>query len=174
MSRCLALAQSCLLSSCRCPVCTLFISYRRADSADVAGRIYDRLVGHYGAEQVFKDVDCIPLGVDLRAYLMAEVGRCRAMLVLIGRDWFGTRRLDDEHDFVRLEIEAALARDVPVVPVLVQGASMPAVDQFPPSLSRLTFLNGIAVRPDPDFHHDVDRLIHRLEPLVHREGEWMI
>lgn len=155
-------------------MCTLFISYRRADSADVAGRIYDRLVGHYGAAQVFKDVDCIPLGVDLRAYLMEEIGRCRAVLVLIGRDWLGTHRLDDEHDFVRLEIEAALTHEVYVIPVLVQGASMPAGSELPPSLSRLTYLNGIAVRPDPDFHHDMDRLIHRLEPLVRREGEWII
>lgn len=166
-----------------CSMSTLFMSYRREDSADAAGRIYDRLVSHFGAADIFKDVDCIPLGVDLRTYLAGEVGRCRALLAVIGRGWLdavdrsGKRRLDDERDLVRIEIEAALARDIPVVPVLVQGASIPAEEQLPPRMSALAYLNGIAIRADPDFHHDMDRLIHRLEPLlsVKREvGEWMI
>ena len=86
----------------------VFISYRRADSAAEAGRLYDRLVPKYGAENVFKDVDSIPLGVDFRKTLGESVGRCQVLLAVIGRHWLsianpsGGRRLDDSRDFVRL------------------------------------------------------------------------
>jgi formylglycine-generating enzyme required for sulfatase activity len=150
----------------------VFVSYRRDDSADVAGRIYDRLVQRYGHSNIVRDVDSIPLGVDLREFLGEAVGRCRVLLAVIGRDWLqiagpsGGRRLDDPRDFVRLEIEAALQRRIPVIPVLVSGAVMPAEDQLPPPLQALAFRNGIAVRRDPDFHHDMDRLLKSLDRLL--------
>jgi len=146
----------------------VFISYRRDDSADVAGRIDDRLVETYGRANVFKDVDSIPLGIDFREFLGDTVGRCQILLAVIGPQWLhilgptGGRRLDDPRDFVRLEIEAALRRDIPVIPVLVGGATMPGDAQLPPSLQALAFRNGIAVRRDPDFHHDMDRLLKSL------------
>jgi formylglycine-generating enzyme required for sulfatase activity len=142
----------------------VFISYRRDDSADVAGRIYDRLIARFGTGNVFKDVDSIPLGIDFRQHLTRAV---------IGRDWLritneaGQRRLDDPRDFVRIEIEAALQRDIPVIPLLVQRASMPAEEELPESLRGLAYRNGIAVRADPDFHRDMDRLIGQMERLFH-------
>lgn len=147
---------------------SIFISYRRQDSADATGRIYDRLVQRFDRKQVFKDVDSIPLGVDFRTHLDNVVGRCRMLLVVIGPSWLAStgpngRRLDDDDDFVRIEIEAALARDIPVIPVLVGGASLPAKGELPPSLGPLTYRNGILVRPDPDFHRDMDRLIAGLD-----------
>jgi formylglycine-generating enzyme required for sulfatase activity len=150
----------------------VFISYRRDDSADVAGRIYDRLVHRYGPDNVFKDVDNIPLGIDFRRFLGEAVGRCRVLLAIIGRQWLhvagpaGGRRLDDPGDFVRLEIEAALRRDIPVIPVLVSGAAMPGQEHLPAPLQELAFRNGILVRPDPDFHRDVDRLLKGLDQLL--------
>lgn len=146
----------------------IFISYRRQDSADVTGRIYDRLVQRFGREQVFKDVDSIPLGVDFRAHLGNVVGRCNFLLVVIGPQWLSVsgengRRLEDKNDFVRVEVESALARDIPVIPIMVSGASLPADSELPPSLGAITFRNGIRVRPDPDFHRDMDRLIAGLE-----------
>ena len=111
---------------CGNPAMRVFISYRRDDSADVAGRIDDRLAAHFGRENVFKDVDSIPPGVDFRKHLHAAVSGCDLALVVIGRDWLdardeeGNRRLDDEADFVRIEIEAALGRGIPVVPALVR------------------------------------------------------
>jgi hypothetical protein len=146
----------------------IFISYRRQDSADVTGRIYDRLVQRFGREQVFKDVDSIPLGVDFRAHLGNVVGRCNFLLVVIGPQWLSVsgengRRLEDKNDFVRVEVESALARDIPVIPILVGGASLPADSELPPSLGAIPFRNGIRVRPDPDFHRDMDRLIAGLE-----------
>ncbi len=144
---------------------TVFLSYRREDSADVAGRIYDRLTQAFGQDQVFKDVDSIPLGVDFRQHLQQVVGRCDVLLSIMGNHWFGApsegaaRRLDDPKDFVRIELEGALQRDIPVIPVLVGGASVPQESELPSTLSALAYRNGIAVRADPDFHRDMDRLI---------------
>lgn len=149
-----------------------FISYRRSDSADIVGRIYDRLAEDFGEEPIFKDVDDIPLGVDFKEYLDQKVSECTVLLAVIGDRWVnanddsGKKRLDDPNDFVRIEIEAALARDIPVIPLLVRGASMPAAADLPPSLQKLVYKNGIPIRPDPDFHHDMDRLISALESLV--------
>src|SRR5258708_5794808 len=117
----------------------VFISYRREDSADVSGRIYDRLCRPYGAENMFKDVDTIPLGVDFRKLITDSVSRCEVLLAVIGKQWLtvtspaGKRRLDDPGDFVRMEIEAALQRDIPIIPVLVQGTAMPGADILPPT-----------------------------------------
>lgn len=152
---------------------SIFISYRRQDSADVTGRIYDRLLQRFDRKQVFKDVDSIPLGVDFRAHLGDVVGRCNLLLAIIGPQWLSVvgpngRRLDDVGDFVRIEIEAALARNIPVIPLLVGGAELPSERELPPSLAAITFRNGIAVRPDPDFHRDMDRLIAGLE--LHQRG----
>lgn len=151
----------------------IFLSYRRDDSADATGRIYDRLVQRFGKEQIFKDVDSIPLGVDFRDHLGEVVGRCNLVLVVIGDRWIdagtaGARRLDDAADFVRIEIEAALERKIPVVPVLVRGATIPADSALPPSLRALAYRNGMSVRPDPDFHRDMDRLIAGLESHLAR------
>jgi hypothetical protein len=154
---------------------TVFISYRRQDSADVTGRIYDRLVQRFAREQIFKDVDSIPLGVDFRSHLEGVVGRCTLLLAVIGPGWLVAagakgRRLDDTSDFVRIEIEAALARDIPVIPILVGGATLPDANELPPALAALTFRNGISVRPDPDFHRDMDRLIAGLESHQRASG----
>jgi hypothetical protein len=156
---------------------SIFISYRRGSSNDVTGRMYDRLVRQFGKERVFKDVDSIPLGVDFRKHLTDSVGKCQLLLAVIGTDWRGGEpgknpRLDEPHDFVRIEIESALQRGIPVIPVLVQGAPVPQEEELPPSLQALAFHQTISVRPDPDFHSDVERLIkgieHHLSAEAHR------
>jgi hypothetical protein len=153
----------------------IFVSYRRQDSADVTGRIYDRLVRHFDKAQVFKDVDSIPLGVDFREHLGNVVGQCDVLLAVVGDSWLaadstGRRRVDDTKDFVRIEIEAALQRKIPVIPLLVRGASVPSENDLPASLAQLSYRNGIAVRPDPDFHRDMDRLIAGLEGHLSRRA----
>jgi hypothetical protein len=150
----------------------VFISYRREDSIGVAGRIRDRLVDEFGADNVFFDIDTIPLGVDFREHIDLMVAECDVVLVVIGRRWIdvvderGARRLDQAGDFVRLEVEAALGREIPVVPLLVDGASMPDPTELPKSLSDLAYRNGTVIRYDPDFHPDVDRLLRRLAPVA--------
>jgi TIR domain len=151
------------------PARTIFISYRRDDSADITGRIYDRLVEHFGKESIFKDVDSIPFGVDFRVTLRGIVEQCDSVLVIIGDHWLhtvdaaGKRRIDDPGDFVRIEIEAALKRSIPVIPLLVKGAMMPREEDLPADLKDFAYRNGAQVRHDPDFHPDMDRLIISLE-----------
>lgn len=155
----------------------ILISYRREDSADVTGRIYDRLVQQFGREAVFKDVDSIPLGVDFRTYLDQQVAKCDTFLAVIGRNWMkakgrkGKSRLDEPGDFVQIEVESALKRHIPIIPVLVGGASIPPADRLPDSIQDLSYRNGIAVRPDSDFHRDMDRLIESLKQHVRGFGE---
>jgi hypothetical protein len=153
----------------------IFVSYRRSDSADIAGRIYDRLTGKFGRIPIFKDVDSIPLGLDFKEYLDAKVSECNILLAIIGDRWLdaidetGERRLDDPADFVRIEIESALNRGIPVIPLLVRGAQMPREAKLPDGLKKLAYRNGIPIRHDPDFHRDMDRLIAALEKYVRKE-----
>lgn len=146
----------------------VFISYRRDDSRWVAGRIYDALAARYDAANVFKDVYTIPLGVDFRDYLGTQVAQCDVMLVVIGAQWLsvtddaGQRRLDNPADFTRVEIEQALQRAIPVIPVLVDGTRMPRADELPESLAPLAFRNATAVR-DADFPADMGRLFASVE-----------
>ena len=150
----------------------IFISYRRNDSPDATGRIYDRLVSEFGKAQVFKDVDSIPLGQDFRGHLNGIVGDCGIVLAIIGPRWTdarnndGQRRLEDPDDFVRIELEAALARDIPVVPVLVGHARIPVASELPGSLAPMAFRQSIEVRPDPDFHNDATRLVTALRRIL--------
>jgi hypothetical protein len=160
------------------PVATqkIFLSYRREDSADVAGRIYDRLTQAFKKAEVYKDVDSIPLGVDFRKHLQGTVESCDVLLVVVGDRWLtastvsGARRLDDPKDFVRIELEVALRRDIPVIPLLVRGAVVPQETELPPDLASLAYRNGTSIRPDPDFHRDMDRLIQSLQTLMAGEA----
>ena len=148
----------------------IFISYRRSDSADVMGRIVDRLELDFGEEKIFKDVDDIEAGVDFRQSIANAVQACDVVLAIIGDKWLevrdgesGQRRIDKPNDFVRVELETALKRDIRVIPVLVRGTVMPSADQLPESLKALAFRNAIKVRPDPDFSTDIDRLSAALQ-----------
>jgi formylglycine-generating enzyme required for sulfatase activity len=150
----------------------IFISYRREDSADVTGRIYDYLtppIGTFQPSEVFKDVDSIPLGVNFKKHLESMVEKCAMQLVVIGPQWLtvtdknGKRRLDDPTDFVRIEVESALVRGIPVIPLLVMGAAMPTENDLPATLGNLSFQNGMPIRRDPDFRHDMNRLVKALE-----------
>jgi len=144
---------------------TVFISYRRDDSGDVTGRIRDRVAAAVGDDRVFMDIDSIPLGFDFRKHIAESVGRCDAVLAIVGPRWLdaltddGTRRIDQQGDFVRLELEAALERDIPVIPVLVLGAQPLTPSDVPDSLRELAFRQATSVRRDPDFHPDMDRLL---------------
>lgn len=147
----------------------IFISYRRQDNPDITGRIYDRLTNHYTKERVFFDVDSVPIGVDFRHYIDEKVGQCEVLITIIGNSWLdckdteGNRRIDNPTDFVRLEIESALKRGIPVIPLLIHGAGMPKESDLPGALKDLTYRNALTIRTDPDFHKDVDRLIAGLE-----------
>ena len=149
----------------------IFISYRRDETAYPAGWLYERLADHYGRSRIFKDVDSIQLGDDFVEVITSAVGSCDVLLALIGDQWLtitdehGKRRLDDPDDFVRLEIEAALARDVRVVPILVEGATMPDADQLPPGLAMLARRQALDLSPSR-FDFDLGRLLKVLDRTV--------
>jgi TIR domain len=146
----------------------IFISYRREETAYPAGWLYDRLADHYGGEQVFKDVDSIRLGDDFVEVIASAVGYCDVLLVLIGEEWLtitdahGRRRLDDPRDFVRLEIEAALTREIRVIPILVDDARLPRADELPDSLAKLVRRQALELSP-ARFDYDLSRLLKVLD-----------
>jgi len=158
----------------------IFIGYRRDDTADAVGRIYDRLCASFGKDHVFKDVDKTPIGTDFGAHILGILPRCRVFLAIIGKGWLdvrtpeGARRIDDPRDWVRLELETALKTPgLQVVPVLVNDAVIPSEKDLPDSLRALSGLNAARVRRDPDFHVDMERLINainRSAPTLQKEG----
>src|SRR5215469_14497009 len=149
----------------------IFVSYRRNESSHLAGRLYDRLAERFGESRVFIDVDAIEPGVDFAEEISRAIARCKALLVIIGPGWMtatdehGRRRLEDPDDIVRLEVESALARDVRVIPILVEGAVMPAQQDLPDSLSRLGRRNALTIRHE-SFRSDAGRLITALEGVL--------
>lgn len=148
----------------------VFINYRREDTAGHAGRLFDRLSSRLPG-RVFMDVDTIEPGVDFAEVIGQAVGKCEVLLVMIGREWLrvkdaaGSRRLNDPEDFVRLEVAAALQRNIRVIPVLVEGAAMPRPDDLPPDLARLARRNAIELS-DARWAFDVDRLIQTIEGVL--------
>ncbi|MGF7236935.1 MAG: toll/interleukin-1 receptor domain-containing protein [Frankia sp.] len=146
----------------------IFMSYRRQDAAYPAGWLFDRLSDHFGHGQIFKDIDSIELGDDFVEAITLAVGSCDVLLALIGDEWLtvtdehGRRRLDDPDDFVRVEIEAALARQVLVIPVLVGAARMPSATDLPPSLAPLSRRQALELSPNR-FDADTSRLLRVLD-----------
>jgi TIR domain-containing protein len=146
----------------------VFISYRRADSAGYSGRVMDRLDRELGRDLVFMDVDAIPLGTNFSKVLHEEVAKCSVLLAVIGPNWsdardeHGNRRLDNPNDFVRIEIAAALQRNIPVIPILLEGARIPKADELPEDLKELALRNGMEVR-HASFQDDMNRLIRGLK-----------
>lgn len=153
---------------------SIFLSYRRDDTAGHAGRLRDSLAERFGPARVFMDLESIGVGADFVETIKDAVGSSRAVIVLIGRRWLsaadkkGNRRLDDPQDFVRLEVETALGRGVRVIPVLVQGAEMPTEDALPGPLAKLARRNAIEVS-DSRWSFDVDRLADAVEEALAQE-----
>src|SRR5215475_1217553 len=148
----------------------IVVSYRRSDSQAMAGRIYDRLSAHYGDESVFMDIDKIPVGTDFRQYVRNELRQADVLLAIIGPHWLesrddGRKRISERADPVRIEIETALEGGIPVVPVLVDGASMPGEDQLPDTLKDFAFINAAIVDIGRDFRQHMDRLIRAIDGI---------
>lgn len=149
---------------------SIFISYRRVDSRSVTRKIYDRLAQHFGHGTVFRDLDSIPAGVTFKKYIEGELRQCRILVAVIGVAWLevtdrnGQRRLDDPQDWVRLEIEWALARQIPVIPLLIDNAKMPRGDELPGLLKALSTRHAARVKHSFWLNpRDVVRLIQDIE-----------
>jgi hypothetical protein len=146
----------------------IFISYRRKDSRYQARTIYKAFEQVVPRENIFMDIESIPLGADFRKTLKSWVDQCNVLLALIGPGWLdsvdpetGEQRLKNPADFVRIEISQALARDIKVVPVLLDGAPMPEADALPEELKELVYRHAEFVKYE-HFDDDVARLIRKL------------
>lgn len=141
----------------------VFISYRRDDCPGHAGRLYDALAQRFGARQLFMDIDSIEPGEDFVAVIEKSVGSCNVLIAMIGKKWMtgadqAARRLDNPEDFVRIEIAAALGRNIRVIPVLVQGASMPLTQDLPEPLKKLARRNALEIS-DVHWRSGVEALV---------------
>jgi hypothetical protein len=149
----------------------VFVSYRRRETSGTAGRLADQLANHFGTSRVFIDVDTIEPGVDFTEAIALAVEACEVLLAVIGPQWLtatdeqGRRRLDDPDDIVRIEIEAALARNVRVIPILVENAVMPRRQDLPENLATLARRNAFTIRHE-SFRYDAERLITSVEGVL--------
>ena len=142
------------------------------------GRIFDRLVAEFGRDRIFKDVNSIPAGVkDFVEEIQQQLQSAKVMLAVVGSSWLsardptGRRRLDDKDDFVRIELKWALEKkEVSVVPVLLDDASMPNAASLPNVLKRFSKCQAVRVRADPDFERDVQSLLVEIRACLTRSG----
>jgi hypothetical protein len=153
----------------------IFISYRRQDSPGFAGRIADHLDRYFGEASVFRDVEAIEYGTDFVIAIDRAVTSCALLVVVIGNAWMtvkdaqGRRRLENEDDFVRLEVATALKRGIRVIPVLVQGASPPKAEELPADLQAIARRQAIEIS-DERFGDDMERLIRAVESGLEKAG----
>jgi hypothetical protein len=157
----------------------IFINYRRDDAPGVAGRLFDYLAGRFSKEDLFMDVDAMKPGIDFAKQLDSQVSQCRVLLAVIGPHWLdavdktGARRLDNEKDYVRLELASALKRDIAVIPVLVDGATMPPEEKLSEDLKPLAYRHAIELRHSR-FSADADAIVQALEAAVPRKRNLML
>src|SRR3954466_2799879 len=131
-------------------VAEVFISYRRQEANWLGARLHERLVAHFGEARVFLDIDWIKPGVDFMQVITEAITRSRVLLVIIGPQWLaaeadGCRRGDRPDDPVRVELDTAFRRGLRVIPLLLDGASMPPAGDLPDALAGLARLNALPV-----------------------------
>jgi len=135
----------------------------------MAGRICDHLVDRFGRENILRDVDSIPFGVDVRKFIAEKIAQSDLLLAIVGPNWLdlknskGLPRLEDPDDFVRFEIESALHYQLPIIPVLIDEMSMPTEDTLPAELKGFASHKPIVIRHDPFFHEDIGELIGEIK-----------
>lgn len=146
----------------------IFISYRRTDAAAIAGRIYDRLCGSFPSAGIFLDVEKISIGSDFASHINKHLAESDVALVVIGLNWLGdssavyANRLHVPDDFVRIELEVAIKMNVPLIPILVDGARMPRVEELPEHLKILTQRQALEI-DHKRFRQDIQLLIDVLK-----------
>jgi hypothetical protein len=149
----------------------IVVSYRRAESSAITGRICDRLVAHYGKQAVFVDIDGIPYGTDFRQRIDDALRQCNILIAVVGTQWLGAgssgaARIFDEADPVRIEVQTALANRVHLIPVLVNDAKMPEASELPESIKEFAYRNALKVDSGQDFHPHINRLIGAMDEIL--------
>jgi len=150
---------------------SIFVSYRREDSAAEAGRLRSTLLGQFGDDAVFMDTSSIQAGAEWPSSISSALDAAKAFLVILGPEWvrvsdeWGHRRIDQKNDWVRKEIAQAFTQNKEVIPVLVNGARMPPAEKLPKSISDLPNRQAIEIRTTY-WDHDMKLLLSRLESLA--------
>ncbi len=149
----------------------IFINYRREDAPGVAGRLFDHLATKFPRRLLFMDVDAMKPGIDFVKQLDAHVAQCGVVIAVIGPHWLdakdqsGRRRLDSSSDYVRIELASALKRDIPVIPVLIDGAAMPLEESLSDDLKSLARRHALELR-HTRFNDDAEAILRALQDLV--------
>ena len=141
----------------------IFLSYRRTDSPE-ACRVYDWLGQRLGYDSIFMDVAAIPFAVQFPDFIKQEIAKSRVLIALIGNEW--AKRIQDANDSVRMEIETAVANQIPMLPVLIGNTPMVDVDALPQSISSIALQNAETVGVSLDFHSHMQSLLPKLESIL--------
>jgi hypothetical protein len=150
----------------------VFISYRRSEASKDARAVYERLRHDFGDDSVFLDREGIEPGEDFVDKLARQLDDCQVLLAFVGHDWVGTdpntgkRRLDDRSDFVRIELTTALQRGIHILPVLINGATMPASSQLPTKLKPLARKQAVSLDFD-NFEAATRLLVDAIRKVLH-------
>jgi len=148
----------------------IVLSYRRSDSDVITGRIRDNLANYYGEDAVFMDIDSIPLGFDYRKQMKDVLVENKVLIAVIGPKWLGgsgkDARINENNDPVRIELETALQQGMPIIPVLVGGATIPKAADLPSSLQGLCYINAGEVDGGRDFRQHMSRLVHAIDQIL--------
>ncbi len=145
-----------------------FISYRRTDTSQIVGSIHDKLSSYFGEDAVFVDVEDIQPGKDFRSYTEEILSKCDALLTLIGPRWiacFQDKKLAEDEDYVRIEIEIALFHAIPILPILIGQTRMPRPEELPATISQFALRNAIQLDTGRKFRADIKQLIGHLESV---------
>jgi hypothetical protein len=150
---------------------TIFLSYRRDDTKAITWEISKRLKRRYGDKQVIMDVDAIPIGSNYREYIRVQLAECNALVVIIGKHWLsrndkGELRIAEQTDWVRLEIEAALARNIPVIPLKVDGGVLPEASELPESVRPFVDRQATDLESGPHFDSLIDNFVKLLDAHI--------
>jgi anti-anti-sigma factor len=145
----------------------IFLNYRRSDNPHATDRVVDQLVREFGRENVFYDIDSIPIGVNWRTHIADSVSQCDVFLAAVGDNWLAElRQREGTKDLVRSEVESALKRGVPIVPLLLGHSEFPSREDLPNDIAQFADWNGLQLRPGLDFQTDMRRLIDRLKEFA--------
>jgi hypothetical protein len=146
----------------------IFLAYRRSDTQWITGRIFDRLRDHFGRSAIFMDIEATPPGVDFREHIARMLKKCNVLVAVIGPHW-DQPRLFDAEDWVRAEIETALSSRIRIIPVLIDGARLPAVSSIPESIREFAYRNASNIDSGRNFDVDINRLIDAIDPQAARQ-----
>jgi hypothetical protein len=163
----------------------IFVSYRREDTRWVIGRLYDRLEARFGKGSVFVDVEAIPPGNDFRTHIAKVLQACKVVLVIIGPRWIGPNghgasRIVQPDDWARIEIEIAIEKHLPIIPILVDRTPMPQADDLPPSVRSLAYFQAAPLDTEKDFEVHAARIVRAVarhlgsKPRLKKKKKWLL